>query len=47
MSAKETAIRDIKEDLKQNHKSFIAFHKELNPIMDRIVKKQLEKQCAL
>lgn len=46
-SAKETAIRDIKEYLKQNHKSFIAFHKVLNPIMDKIIDKQLKEQCAL
>ena len=35
--AKEQAIADIKQDLERNHKSFIAFRTELNPVMNKIV----------
>lgn len=35
--AKQQAVKDIKECLKQQNKAFIAFRSELNPIMDSIV----------
>lgn len=44
MSAKETAIHDILEELRATHKSFIAFRSELNPVMRNLVKKQIKKQ---
>lgn len=47
MNAKEQAMLDIQEDLQQNHKSFIAFHKELNPIMRKLVSKQIRRQQSL
>lgn len=47
MSAKEQAIKDIKSDLREQHKSFLAFHKELNPIMNEIVRNQLNLQQRL
>lgn len=44
MTAKETAIQDIMDDLKQESKCFLSFRKTLNPIMDRIVKSYCKKQ---
>lgn len=39
--AKQQAIQDIKEDLEKNHKCFLAFHTELDPIMEQLVNEQL------
>lgn len=36
--AKKQAIHDIKKSLKEEKKVFLLFRKELNPIMDEIVK---------
>lgn len=47
MSAKQAAIQDIKDDLKQQSKSFLAFHKQLNPIMDEIVNTYIQQQSNL
>lgn len=47
MTAKQKAIQDIKECLRQESKAFIAFRTELNPIMDELVEQQLKKQEAL
>lgn len=47
MTAKQKAIQDIKECLRQESKAFIAFRTELNPIMDELVKQQLKEQEAL
>ena len=44
MTARQQAIQDIKDDLRQHNLSFIAFRKELNPIMDRLVNQQLKEQ---
>lgn len=44
MSVKEIAIKDIREELSKEGKSFLAFHKELNPIMRKLVKQQLFEQ---
>lgn len=41
MSAKQQAIRDIKESY---GKSFLAFHKELNKPIRDLVKKYLKQQ---
>ena len=41
MSAKQAAIKDIKESLKKSHKAFIAFHRELDNVMAQLVKEQL------
>jgi hypothetical protein len=47
MTAKEQAILDIKEELKEQHKSFLAFHKNLNSIMDKLVENQLKLQASI
>lgn len=47
MSAKEAAINDIKKDLLQHNKSFIAFKQELNPIMRKLVRKHLMEQQSI
>lgn len=47
MTAKCLAIRDIKVSLKQQGKCFMAFHSELNPIMDKLVSDQLKAQRKL
>ena len=47
MTARQAAIRDIQDDLRQNHKCFIAFKRELNPVMDKLVRNQLEQQNIL
>jgi hypothetical protein len=44
MSAKEQAIEDIKDDLKQQSKCFIAFRKELNKTMRQLVYRQIQAQ---
>ena len=44
MSAKELAIQDIKNELEKNHKCFLAFRTELNPIMDKLVSEHLKAQ---
>ena len=45
-SAKNQAIEDIKNDLKNQHKCFLAFLQYLDPVMDCIVSSQLEEQQA-
>ena len=49
MSAKEQAVLDIKNDLKAQGKCFIAFRSELNPVMHKLVTRQImeQKQHAL
>jgi len=47
MSAKQQAVRDIREALTEANKAFIAFHNELNPIMRKLVREQLEAQKSL
>lgn len=47
MSAKDYALLDIQEDLQQRNKSFIKFRKELNPVMRRLVSKQIKQQLVL
>lgn len=44
MDAKQKAIQDIRMELKKQHRCFIAFHRELNPVIDAIVNNLLEKQ---
>ena len=44
MSVRELAERDIRESLKQNGKSFIAFRTELNGVMNEITTEYLEAQ---
>jgi len=47
MSAKQQAIKDIKRELKAEHKSFLAFRAELNPIINMLVKRQIEEQESI
>lgn len=44
MTARQIAIQDIKDDLKAENRCFLAFHKELNPVMHSLVKEQLQRQ---
>ena len=44
MSAKQQAIRDIKEFLKKESKCFLAFRTELNPVMAYLVNSQIKAQ---
>ena len=44
MSVKDQAIQDIKDELAKEGKSFLAFRKNLNPIMRALVKEQLSEQ---
>ena len=46
MSVKETAIQDIKQDLRQENKSFIPFRIKLNPIMRKLTT-QYQRQQGL
>lgn len=47
MSAKQQAIKDIREELSKQSKSFIAYRSELNRVMRELVSNQLkaQKQC--
>lgn len=45
MTARQQAILDIKEELKAQGKSFLAFRTNLNPVMKELVKDQLSKQA--
>ena len=44
MSVKELATRDIQEELSRQGKCFLAFHNELDPVMDRIVENELKRR---
>lgn len=44
MTARQQALRDIREDLREQGKCFIAFRKELNPIMKELINDQLKRQ---
>ena len=43
-SAKESALKDIKEELHQEHKSFIAFRQENNKPIRKIVNEYIKEQ---
>lgn len=47
MTAYQSAIKDIKDDLKSSGRCFISFRKELNPIMKNIVDNAIKKQEEL
>lgn len=44
MSAREIATKDIQEELSRQGKCFLAFHSELDPVMDRIVENELKRR---
>ena len=44
MSVRELATKDIKESLEIKGKCFLAFRRELDPIMDSLVEEQIEQQ---
>jgi hypothetical protein len=44
MTPRQQAIKDIKEELKREHKPFIAFNTALNPIMKELVRHTLLMQ---
>ena len=47
MTAQQYAIQEMLPELEKRHKSFIAFRKELNPIMRKLVSRQISKQQKL
>jgi hypothetical protein len=47
MTPKDLAVKDMKEDLSKENKSFLAFHNELNPVMRKIVSSQIRKQVSI
>ena len=47
MSPKELAIKDIKSELRASGKSFLAFRKDLNPIMRQLAHQQIRQQLSL
>lgn len=47
MTARQQAIKDIREELRNSHKSFIMFRTELNKKMLNIVNEQLKAQRQL
>lgn len=44
MTVKELATEDIKDELRQESKSFLAFRKKLDPIMDKMVNDYIKLQ---
>ena len=47
MTPKDLAVKDMKDDLSKENRSFLAFHNELNPAMRRLVSKQIKKQIEM
>ena len=47
MSARTQAIQDMMPELKKRNKSFIAFRRELNPIMRKLVSQQIRQQQSI
>lgn len=47
MKAKEKAIQDIKNDLIQDGKCFLAFRKDLNHIIGNMVRKYINSQIKI
>lgn len=45
MSVREIATRDIQEELSRQGKCFLAFHSELDSVMDRIVENELKRRA--
>lgn len=44
MTAKEQAVQDIKDELRLSSRSFLAFRKKLDPIMDKLVEDYTKQQ---
>jgi len=44
MTAEEQAVIDIKDELRQQCRCFLAFRKRLNPVMDRLVDNYTKRQ---
>ena len=47
MSARTQAIQDMMPELKKRNKSFIAFRRELNPVMRKLVSQQIKEQKSI
>ena len=47
MTPRDLAVRDIKNDLNKQHKAFLTFHSELNPVMRRLVLSQIREQINI
>lgn len=46
MTAKEQAVIDIKDELRQQCRCFLAFRERLNPVMDRLVDTYTKRQST-
>lgn len=44
MTAKQQALKDIHNDLREQGKAFIAYHRELNQVMRQLVSDHLKQQ---
>jgi len=47
MTAKTAAIRDIKAELKETSACFLFFHRELDPVMNDLVRDYTSVQASL
>ena len=47
MTPKDLAVKEMKEELKRQNKSFLAFHNDLNPMMRRLVFSQIKQQLSI
>ncbi len=47
MTPKDLAVKEMKEILSKENKSFLAFHNELNPVMRKIVSNQIKEQIEI
>jgi len=47
MTARQSAIEDIKSELHQSSKAFIAFNKKLNPVIKQITEDYINTQQSL
>ena len=47
MTARQQAIEDIRKELSSRNKCFLAFWKELDPIMDSLVINYIQEQNKL
>ena len=47
MTPKDLAVKEMKEELKRQNKSFLAFHNELNPMMRRLVFSQIKQHLSI
>ena len=44
MTAKQAALKDIRQDLRSMSKSFITFNPKLDPVMESLTKEYIHRQ---